>query len=138
MKRAWQIFCRRHHPPLFSPRRAMLTPLEATASRQPPLALSPLCPSKCEPHPTSRSVLYEKIGGSAVCDKRAGSSGESGRRGDELIGDPLCDIGGVRRWQSKDDVLEAGGDRLADRIPGDAGLVAGDGQVDRAGDRGGV
>src|SRR5258707_15683508 len=55
-----------------------------------------------------------------------------------LVGDPLCDVGGVGRWQSEDDVLEAGADRFADRVLGDAGLVVGDWQVDRAGDRGGV
>src|SRR5258708_22472104 len=60
------------------------------------------------------------------------------RRGDELVGDPLRDVGGVWRWQSEDDVLEAGGDRVGDRVRGDAGLVVGDWQVDRAGDRGGV
>jgi len=57
---------------------------------------------------------------------------------DELVGDPLCDLGGVGRWQSEDDVLEAGVDRFADRVLGDAGLLVGDWQVDRAGDRGGV
>src|SRR5258708_10166611 len=60
------------------------------------------------------------------------------RRGDELVGDPLRDVGGVWRWQSEDDVLEAGGDRVGDRVLGDAGLVVGDWQVDRAGDRGGI
>jgi hypothetical protein len=68
----------------------------------------------------------------------AGSAGVLGGRGDELVGDPLGDAGGVGRWQSEDDVLEAGADRLADRVLGGAGLVVGDRQVDRAGDRGGV
>src|SRR5260370_37430468 len=54
-----------------------------------------------------------------------------------LVGDPVCDVGGVGRWQSEDDVLEVGVDRFADCVLGDAGLVVGDWQVDRAGDRGG-
>ena len=37
---------------------------------------------------------------------------------DELVGDPLRDVGRVGRRQSEDDVLEAGVDRLADRVPG--------------------
>src|SRR5258706_790070 len=61
-----------------------------------------------------------------------------GRRDDDLLGDPPCDVGGVGRWQPQDDVLEAGGDGLTDRAPGGAGLVVGERQDDRAGDRRGV
>ena len=60
-------------------------------------------------------------------------------RGDaELVGDPPCDAGGIRGRQPEDDVAEAGTGGLADRDPGAAGLVVGDREVDRAGDRGGV
>jgi len=64
--------------------------------------------------------------------------GGIGRRGDDLVGDPLSDAGGIGRWQPEDDMPEAGVDRFADRVPGAARLVVGDWQVDRAGDRGGV
>nr|WP_236706156.1 hypothetical protein [Frankia sp. ACN1ag] len=55
-----------------------------------------------------------------------------------FVGDPLGGTGGVGRRQAENDVPEAGVDRLADCVPGRAGLVVGDRQVDRAGDGGRV
>lgn len=61
-----------------------------------------------------------------------------GRRADELIGDPPHNADGVGRRQPEDDVPEARVDRVADRVPGGARLLVGDGEVDRADDRGWV
>ena len=54
------------------------------------------------------------------------ASPPSGRRGDEFVSDPLCDVGGIGCRQSQDDVREASVERLADRVLGAAGLVVGD------------
>lgn len=46
------------------------------------------------------------------------------RLGDELIGNPPRDVGGVGLCrQAEGDVPEAGVERFADRVPGGAGLV---------------
>ena len=61
-----------------------------------------------------------------------------GRLVDEFVGDPLCDVFGIWGGQSEDDVLEAGVDGESDRVPGVAGVVVGDRQMDGSGDRGAV
>src|ERR1700683_157344 len=58
--------------------------------------------------------------------------------GDEFVGYPPGDAGGVGLRQAEGEVPEAGVEGFADRFPGGVGLVVGDGQVDRAGDGGGV
>ncbi len=61
-----------------------------------------------------------------------------GRLVDELVGDPSCDVFGIRSGQSQDDVLEASVDGSSDRVPGGAGVIVRDWQVDGSGDRGGI
>ncbi len=61
----------------------------------------------------------------------------SPRLADQLVGDPVRDLRGVRRGEPEHDVLEARVERLADRGPGRLGVVVGDGEVDGAGDGGG-
>ena len=47
------------------------------------------------------------------------------RLSDELVGDPLRDVGGVRHWQTEDEVLEAGFDCFAEGVLGLARLEVG-------------
>src|SRR6185437_15245441 len=61
-----------------------------------------------------------------------------GGRADHFGGDPAGDAFGVRGGQPEDDVAEAGGGGLGDRVPGGARVLVGDRQDDGAGDRGGI
>ena len=61
----------------------------------------------------SRTLRRPATAAETRCGEIPSTAGVLGRRGDELVGDPLCDVGGVGRWQSEDDVLEAGVDRFA-------------------------
>ena len=47
------------------------------------------------------------------------------RLSDELVGDPLGDVGGVGHWQTEDELLEAGFDCFAEGVLGLARLEVG-------------